>query len=251
MHFKPIIAPFNATWFCFLAVLGVLIFLFSLVLTPWSEARRRKLLAILGLFTVIYLFVYKYLLFRDPGFPFEAWNELPLQPCNLVAILLIPAALTGRRLLSGFCFYIGSLSALVALIMPVEGFSNIELFSVRAVGFYGFHALVLILAISLGTLGLYRPRYGDILPVLCITALLAAALHGVNLLLRATVYPGANYFFTCDLPPNALLDKLEQLVPVPLLFVLPLLLPMAVWSLLLTWLSGLRPPNRASPHLPT
>lgn len=191
--------------------------------TPVQD--NRKSLAALAVFTVAYLAVYKALLPFSPYFAFVFWNELPLQPCNVVAVLAIPAALLrGRigRLLGGFCFYGGIVFALAALMMPVDGFSEVPLFSVNTIGYYGFHGLVLALAISFGTLKAYRPEWRDIPGVLLVLALLALPVHGVNMLLRASVYPEANYFYTYGLEGNPVMEGLWGLLPAPLVYELPL-----------------------------
>ena len=172
---------------------------------------NRKFLAAMAAFTVVYLAVYKTLLAFNPDFDFKFWNELPLQPCNVVAVLAIPAALLrGRigRLIREFCFYGGIVFVPVALTMPVDGFSGVPLISVNAIGFYGFHGLVLALSISFGTLKVYRPEWRDIPGVLLVLSVLALPVHGINMLLRATVFPEANYFYTYGLEGNPVLEGL-------------------------------------------
>ena len=53
---------------------------------------------------------------------------------------------------------------------------------------------------------------------------LGTAVHGVNVLLRATVFGGANYFYTFGLEGNVVLEGLWALLPMPLVYELPLLL---------------------------
>ena len=200
---------------------------------------NQKFLAKLAAFTVLYLAGYKTLLAFSPDFEFAFWNELPLQPCNVVAVLAIPAALSrGRigRLLKEFCFYGGIVFTPVALVMPVDGFSGVPLLSVNAIGFYGFHGLVLVLSVSFGTLKVYRPEWRDIPGVLLILLLLALPVHGVNMLLRATVYPEANYFYTYGLEGNSVLEGLKSWIPIPLVYELPLLLVMGILCATITFL---------------
>lgn len=167
---------------------------------PTSPCRfRQRSLAGLALLSVVWLCVYKGLLWAITDYPFSFWNELPLQPCNVVALLSIPAALLqgkAARPLRAFCFY-------------------------------GFHGLVLALAISFASWALYRPCFTDIPAVLLVLTLLAGAVHLVNLLLRATVYPQASYFYTCGLEGDPVLEWLLELIPVYFPFELPLLLLMA------------------------
>ena len=196
------------------------------------EPFRRRFLAGLALLSIVWLCVYKWLLWAVTDYPFVFWNELPLQPCNVIALLALPAALVrGRtaRPLRAFCFYGGIVFSLAAMAQPVAGFYDVPLLSVNAIGFYGFHGLVLAVAISFALWDLYRPSFGDTPVVLLLLTLLGGAVHLVNLLLRATVYPEASYFYTCGLEGNPVMDWLLELIPVYFLYELPLLLLMALF----------------------
>ena len=147
-----------------------------------SEQENQKFLTALSAFTIAYLAVYKLLLAVAPAYEFVIWNELPLYPCNLTAILGLPAVLLRGRighLLKAFCCYSGIVFAPVAMVMPVAGFSEVPLLSVNAIGFYGFHGLVLALSVSFGTLKVYQPAFRDIPGVLLVLMLLALPVHGV------------------------------------------------------------------------
>lgn len=241
--FDLTISVFSATWWVTMAVIAaiiVLIWVFRANVEPRKINKDdRKFLAWLSAITVCYLAGYKTLLAFSPYFDFHIWNELPLQPCNIVAVLAIPAALREDgfgRLLKSFCFYGGIVFAPVALMMPVEGFSGVPLFSVNALGFYGFHGLVLAISFSFGTLKLYKPRYRDIPGVLLVLSVLAFLAYVVNMILRATVYPDANYFYTYGLEGNPVLENLRELIPVDFLYELPLLLVMTVLCMVITFL---------------
>ena len=118
----------------------------------------------------------------------------------------------------------------------------LALLSVNAVGFYGFHGLVLALAVTFASWELYRPTFRDTPAVLAVLTLLGGAVHLVNLLLRATVYPQASYFYTCGLEGNPVLDWLLALIPVYFLYELPLLLLMVLFcgAITLLWQLGRR-----------
>lgn len=202
------------------------------------EKRRRFVLA-LGVFTLLFLIAYRFALSREPSYFFEFWNELPLHPCNLMVFLGIAAAAADRRLLQNFCFLAGTLSVLAALAAPLSSFSGISLLSSMGIGYYGFHGLALLLCLNFPVLGLTRPELRDLPPVLALSALLTGAAHLLNLLLRATVCPQANYFFTFGVPDNPLLGPLRAAIPVDLLFLLPLVAVLALWSLALVGLCRL------------
>ena len=175
----------------------------------------------------------------NPEFDFQFWNELPLQPCNLIAILAILAAATDWQVLKNFCLCAGIPFAMVALLMPVDGFSQVPLFSVNAIGFYGFHGMVLALSVSFATLGVCRSRLRDIPGTAALLVGLGTAVHGVNVLLRATVFGGANYFYTFGLEGNVVLEGLWALLPMPLVYELPLLLVLIAVCLATTLLARL------------
>lgn len=228
--------PFRGVWLFLLALPVVLAAGLGRLSGRGKTARRA--MAGLGLFTVCFLALYKAALWLDPAAPFCFWNELPLQPCNVAALLLAPAALTESRVLKGFCFHFGTLFALLAFSMPVPGFEAVPLFSAAGLGYYGFHGLVLALSLGLGTSGVYRPQYRDLPGALLLLVGIGGAAHAANCLLRAAVYPAADYFFTFDPLGNPILKAVYARLPHPFLYELPLLAVAVGWGLLMTWLSG-------------
>ena len=179
--------------------------------------------------TIVYMVLYKAGQVIQTGF---LWDKLPLHACNLAAVLALPAALAGNRRwgqpLRGFCFYGGVIFSLAAMAMPERGYDVMPLLSINALGFYGFHGLVLAQSFCFATWGLHRPAWRDLYRSPLILAAMALPVHGINLLLRATVYPQANFFYTCGLAGNPVMEWLYGLIPVPFLFELPLTLLMAL-----------------------
>ncbi len=237
--FDLIITPFNWVWW------GVLLLVFLMAAILWRLRRGKrnwKFLSFLGILVTIYLAVYKTLLAFCSDFDFHVWNELPLQPCNLIAILTIFSAGMGEscigRSVKGLCFYGGIVFGTIAMVMPIDGFSNIPLFSVKALGYFGFHALVVVLAVSFASMGIYRPRIKDIPGILFLLVLMGGLAHGVNHLLRITVYPDANYFFTYGLEGNVVMDALTGMIPIEFLWMMPLVLLMAALCVCITGIVG-------------
>lgn len=122
------------------------------------------------------------------------------------------------------------------MIFPEMGFSGIPLLTVDAIGFYGTHACLFVLCVSLVTLGIYRPAYRDIPGVSAIQLIPLFAAHGINLLLRATVSPSANYFYTFGLEGNVLLETLRTWIPFDLWYIFPVLIPVGIVYAGITWL---------------
>ncbi len=241
------VSPLNGTWW------AIFLLALSVIAAIWllrgrgrkSRAHNRRFLGWFGLVTLCCLLVYKTALAFSPDFDFHFWNELPLQPCNLIAILAILAAATDGKILENFCLCAGIPFAMVALLMPVEGFSEVPLLSINAIGFYGFHCMVLILSVSFGTLRVCIPRVRDIPATAALLAGLSLAVHGVNALLRAAVYSDANYFYTYGQEENVVLETLWRFIPIPLIYELPLVLVLVSTCLAASALSGLGPWLRA------
>ena len=82
------------------------------------------------------------------------------------------------------------------------------------------HALLVVCGLSLATLGFYRPDPMDIPRILKTFGLLAVGAHLINLLLRLTLCPEANYFFTYG-AEIGVLKLFWRIIPAPLLYGLP------------------------------
>lgn len=221
--------PFTAPYFLLLALVAAVTMLFCHALRGCAQERREQMLLALCLFNLVFYFVYKGLLSLDGEFVrisglerFNWFNELPLQLCNINLFLLPIGILRKNRKLLGFAFFIAPFGALLALTFPNAPFNGFSVLLPRMIGFYGTHALLIVCALCLPALGLYRPERRDFRGVLVTFFALALCAHGVNLLLRATVCPQANYFFTfCE--DNAILELFWRIVPVPFLYLLPVL----------------------------
>ena len=151
---------------------------------------------------------------------FNIFNELPLHLCN-INLFLIPIGLWKRnRSIMGFSFFVAPLGALMALLFPEPLFSGFSLFLPRIFGYYVTHALLVVCGLSLATLGFYRPDPKDIPRILKTFGLLAVGAHLINLLLRLTLCPEANYFFTYG-AEISVLKLFWRIIPVPLLYGLP------------------------------
>lgn len=198
-----------------------------IILRKANESTRKwTVIAICGL-NIIAFFIYKAALSADTEFldaagitQFNWFNELPIQLCNINMFLIPIGLITGKRGLLGFSFFVAPLGALMAVFFPEPAFTGFPLTIPRIMGFYGTHLLILVCALSLATLGLYRPRLKDFPQILITFIILSVVMHGVNLILRATVCPFANYFFTFH-ADISILNLFWSWIPVPLLYLLP------------------------------
>ncbi|MGN1473183.1 MAG: hypothetical protein ACI4WZ_03840 [Eubacteriales bacterium] len=222
-----IVRPFNLPHIALLLLAAGCIILLPYFFRDWTEKKRKAILVGLCLLNILAFFLYKICLSKDTEFlsvsgidRFNWFNELPLQLCNINMFLIPIGLLTNRRSLLGFSFYIAPLGAVMALLFPEPAFSGYSLLTPRIFGFYFTHLLILICSISLATLRLYRPKLTDLPGILLTLLCIAFAAFGCNLILRATVCPFANYFFT--FPADiSILNLFWSWLPVPFLYLLP------------------------------
>ncbi len=236
---RPLGPLFFAVFACFLLLLIVA----SLLLRRRSERTRAMVIAVTCWVTLLGFAAYKYALSVDEAYSvltanmggFNWWGELPLQLCNINLLLTPIAVLTGKRPLLGFCFFVGPIGALMALILPANGFDGYSIFLPRMLGYYGTHFVIVIAALAIGTFGLYRPRMRDLpltmLVIFCVTLVIFL----INLLLRHTgLHPKANYFFSVETEGNPLLELFYRWIPLPFLYLLPSIAILAVYASLVT-----------------
>ncbi len=238
-----IMRPFSGLFCLCFALFLLLLVLASVLLRKKNVKTRETVLITACVITLIGFIVYKKFLSRDHDFSiitanmggFNWWGELPLQLCN-INMLMIPIAVWKKsRPLACFCFFLGPLGALMALVMPGNGFDGYSIFLPRMLGYYGTHFMIVIEGLALVTFGLFSPRLKD-LPRAFLTALLIAfAVFCFNMLLRRTgLHPKANYFFSVETEGNPLLDLFYRWIPVPFLYLAPCSIVLAVYMLAIT-----------------
>ena len=235
--------PFNALFFAVFAAFIVLLIVVSLIMRKRSEKAKRILIGVTCLITLIGFFVYKYFLSIDQAYDeitnnmggFNWWGELPLQLCNINLILIPIAVLTMKKPLLSFCFFVAPLGALMAILMPANGFSGYSLLLPRMIGFYGTHFIIVIAGLAIATFGLYRPKFKDIPFTILTIAVIALIVFGINMLLRATgLHPKANYFYSVETEGNFLLEIFHKWIPVPFLYLIPSFLILVPYMLMIT-----------------
>ena len=232
-----IIRPFNAGFFLLMGFTVGAILLLWVLLRGQPEHRRAAVLITLCMVNIIGFFVYKVFLSKDAQFlvlsglnRFNWFNELPLQLCNINMFLIPIGILTHRRSLLGFAFFVAPLGALMALIFPEMPFSGYSLWMPRIFGFYLTHALIIVCSFSLVTLDFYRPRPKDLPSVIGTFLALGFAALLVDVLLRHTVCPQANYFFVFGQDVDiSILNLFWKWIPVPFLYELPALVILSAY----------------------
>ena len=216
----------NLWWFVFLTVtvagLAVCPFLLK------TEKARKKFLIIGSIFVFVYLFFYKVVLLQDVDYDSCPWEELPLNLCNIAPILLIFAVYWDNRALKAFCLLNCTIGAIIACVFPIADFDGVLVLSARGIGYWGFHFMVIFLCVSLVTLGQYKPKFKDLLYSVPLFFAFACVMHGVNMAIRsAGLCDKPNYFFTYGLEGNALADLVYNILPIPLVWEVLMLPPVA------------------------
>lgn len=232
MKDKLICAPYNAVYLAVFALFLALFLVGVFVLRKKPERTRAVVLSVAMLITLAGFFVYKIFLSKDADFSritaeagqggFNWWGELPLQLCNINMILIPVAALSGKKILQCFCFFMGPLGAGLALLLPGTGFEEYSILLPRMIGYYGTHWMVVFGSIALGALGLYKPKYKDYFLTLASAFSVAFVIFLINVILRVTERNTfSNYFFTHDPENNPILELFHSWLPYPFLCLIP------------------------------
>ena len=238
-----IMRPFNTLFIVVFAAFLALLVVTSLALRGKSDGTKRAVLVAACLVTFVGFFFYKYFISIDTDYDlitanmggFNWWGELPLHLCNINMMLIPIAVLRRSRPLMCFGFFMAPLGALMALVMPGNGFDGYSLLLPRMIGYYGTHFMIVIEGLALVCFGLYRPRFRDLPRTVLAAFLIALAVFGINMLLRwSGLHPKANYFFSVDTEGNSILEIFHSWIPVPFLYLIPALLILVPYMALVT-----------------
>ena len=238
-----IMRPLNPLFLAVSAAFLLLLALASLALRGRCENTRRWVLVSACTVTFAGFFAYKYCLSVDAAYAvitartggFDWWAELPMHLCNVNMILIPIAVLRRSRPLMCFGFFLGPLGALMALLMPSNGFDGYSLLLPRMLGYYGTHFMIVIEGLALVTFGFFRPRFSD-LPRTILTALLICfGAFCVSALLRAAgLSATANYFYSLETEGNFLLEMFRRWIPLPFLYLMPCVAILGVYMAVVT-----------------
>lgn len=218
-----IIKAFNLTYFLLmLLIAGIVIALTVLFKNKAQKSKERCVLAICA-FNIFFFIIYKIgLAVGTPGLPdsyhFDIWLELPIHLCNISLFLVPIGVLTKNDKLMAYGFFIAPLGAFFAMTFPPEGFGGLNVFYFHMIGFYGTHAILIIVGILLVSMGLFRPSFRKI-PLMFLTALiLSSCAFVINILIREFTGSPANYFYTYDPEGISILELFWSILPVRYLY---------------------------------
>lgn len=238
--------PFNTMFFIILALAGVFCWWIIKKYRDKSVAERKKAVIIMYSIVVLLFVLYKIALSMDMQYAelrmergytgFNWFGELPLNLCNLNLILIIVGLKLDSRPILGFCFFSGFLGALMALMMPPAEFVGFSIILPRMLGFYTTHIAAMLVMPILAGLNLYRPKYSDVIPVLLSFVLVAICVTGINyLFIKTGLNIDCNYFYTMNPDGIALLELLYKRIPVPYVYMLPLMAMIVPYMLIVTF----------------
>ena len=235
------ITPFNPLFCTIFALLIAILAIVSFALRKAKTSTKKAVLVTVCILTLIGFFVYKYALSIDREYDalltasgeggFNWWNELPLHLCNVNMILIPIAVLFDRRRLMGFSFFMGTLGAALALVLPGTGFDAYSLLLPRMLGYYGTHYMIVIEALALAAFGFFRPRFRDIPAILAESFGITFVAFLIDLAFRKSgLYAYANYFYAYEpAKGNPILNLFYSWIPLPYLYLLPSLVILAVY----------------------
>lgn len=184
---------------------------------------KRRGLAVLAVATMAASATFHLAYLTDPTERFPLWQNLPLHLCTIVSFLLLPAVLFEARPLRVLVYFPGALAGFLALFSAAPMYFGHDLSSPKT-AFFLAHGLNAVVPTLMATLGLYRPTARDAVRSALYLVVLALAVLPVTLLLRAVADPHANYMYVFDPEDAGLLALFHDLIPVPLLYEVPLLL---------------------------
>ena len=236
--------PFSLTYNIFMIIHIVLVFVVIAVLRTKRKETARKVVLLIYFVLLAVLIIYKLLYPLDKEFmqdyatywgPYTIFNELPLNPCNIVLLLIPFAILYNNRDLLSFCYYMGFLSPTLALVLPQIGYHGYSLFTLHMYGYYFCHFMGVAIPFFIYFLGIYKPCLKDVFRSSIVLTVIAFAVFGIDILLRITkVCPFSNYFYCMDPEGNPILELFYKWIPVPGLYLISTLLIYVPFSILFT-----------------
>ena len=245
-----IIKTFNPVFFGLFIIFGLFTLCLKLCLKRADERQRQLFVAFFYTAILVYFFVYKYQLSKDVEYSgiqalsgagnFSWWTELPLNLCNISLVVIPLAFFFKKRTLMSFGFFVSPLGALLALLMPVAGFSGYSFFTPRVCGFYFTHYAIFFSLPIVLSLKLYKPEKRDIMPCFAVFMIIASVVFVINVLIRVLGFSQfSNYFYEMSPVNNPVLGFLYNLIPVPGLYLLPVMVGVLIpYMYLITLILG-------------
>ena len=217
------IRTFNAGWWFWVLLTLIVMTGVTVYGRRLDLSDRQKLVLNLSILELIIMRIYKIFILRNrPGNSY--FNNLPCYLCNQSTLLCIAAAATGNNSLMCYCIVVGTTGSLLAYLIPDAFNKDQPFFSMQALGFYGYHGLLIITCLSFALLALYHPDLMDAFWNMVILFVCACIAHIFNFVLRKTgLEPTSNYVYTYDHEDTPVFKPLYRLFPVKLFYMVPIL----------------------------
>jgi len=250
--------PLSLSWFLLLlATLAFGVALYFWLRDKPMEYKRKVMIGLaFGLWAMSTIFTLQRV--ADPRYAeFTITQNLPLHFCSMVQFMLIPAYwLRGSsKWLQSFralLFYPGAVAAFMALLAPAQEYLNQPLFSMNTL-FYFIHLGNVLLCLMLVVLGFHTPTIRGALGSLVTFFAIGMLVFPITLAIRHFIDPAANYYFSFDPAGSDVFELLFGVIPIPLVYQLPLLL-LVIPVLLLQYgiyrlISNIAARRRANRHI--
>ena len=227
------ITLFGIGWWFYTILTALTLFIVSYIGNRFlNYDQRLRMILIISIIEFIIMRIYKYSL-KYIRSDYNYYNELPCYLCNQSTILCIIASMFNNTHIMAFCIIIGTLGAVLAFVLPDSYNKDQPFYSAQAVGFYGYHGLLIVTCLSFYTLNVYTPDLKDALWNMFMIFFLACLTHVINVfLIKTGLNPKANYVYTVY-PDNGFLKMLYKLNPHQLIYMLPIMFIFGVFSIVL------------------
>lgn len=235
----------NFVWWMVMAQSCIATILLYLLLRRKNEEQKRKAILFIGYAIMVLYFVQKILMFHydryisvnGTGWEHRLTELLPFNLCYLSVILMIIGAHLKNKYLLGFCFYMSSLGAVLALVAPAGIFTDTNLLQPAVGLFYFLHVLLIAVFWNIGFLGIVKPGKKIGIASTLLLYVIVFLIHIVNWLGRSIGLDSMNYIFTFDTEGSMALEMFWKLIPVPFVYlVVPGYTIGTLWAIFLTLL---------------
>lgn len=165
------------------------------------------------------------------------WTRLPLQMCS-INVMLYPLFFAIRNkvkplikdTLFAYMYFFGSIGAILAMVVTAPGDcigKDVNLLRYNVLVYWIKHGLIFIIPILFVIFNFYKPRLIDTIKATVFLLILLTIMEGVNLLFSwfNHLHGGsaiANYFYTRTGKGTQVLETFYNLIPVELIYMLPL-----------------------------
>ena len=204
--------------------------------------RRSKKTQFIVLFSISILSVLLFslrwrILFNDSNLsPGQYGGLLPLELCNIGAFVLPFTVYFKKRFLFVFSFFLNFLGAVLAFLLIPDALHERFFLHPQFLDFFIIHVNLIAVPFAMVACGWYKLRLKDSIFAATMFYIMGAILLIINLFLAAVNWPGdhTNYVFIMGPKGFPVLQQLFDLIPVPLLYILPLLPVFLLYGTLLT-----------------